>query len=83
MMMWLVLACLGENPYVRMLVDRYGASCKMCQRPFTIFKWRPGRGEGYRKTEVSQFTKLYVLFTLTDVVMVLVCLFRFVRLAPK
>eukprot|EP01039_Chlorochromonas_danica_P001077 gene1077-1167_t len=47
-------ACLGENPYVRMLVDRYGASCKMCQRPFTIFKWRPGRGEGYRKTEVCQ-----------------------------
>ena len=26
----------------------------MCERPYTIFKWRPGRGEGYRKTEVCQ-----------------------------
>lgn len=32
----------------------FGGNCKMCDRPFTIFRWRPGRGEGYRKTEVCQ-----------------------------
>jgi pre-mRNA-splicing factor RBM22/SLT11 len=32
----------------------YGGTCKMCERPFTLFKWRPGRGEGYKKTEVCQ-----------------------------
>lgn len=26
----------------------------MCDRPFSVFKWKPGRGEGYRKTEVCQ-----------------------------
>jgi hypothetical protein len=26
----------------------------MCDRPYSIFKWRPGRGEPYRKTEVCQ-----------------------------
>jgi hypothetical protein len=38
-----------------MLVDHYGSACKMCDRPFTVFKWRPGRGEGYKKTEVSLY----------------------------
>lgn len=37
-----------------MLIDRYGAACKMCDRPFTIFKWKPGRGFGYKKTEICQ-----------------------------
>jgi len=46
--------CLGENPFVRMLVDRLGGTCKMCDRAFTVFKWKPGRGEGFRKTEVCQ-----------------------------
>lgn len=32
----------------------YGGSCKMCDRPFTIFRWRPGRGEGFLKTEICQ-----------------------------
>lgn len=45
--------CLGDNPYVRMIVDHFSGSCKMCDRPFTVFKWKPGRGGGYRKTEVS------------------------------
>eukprot|EP01040_Poterioochromonas_malhamensis_P005941 gene5941-6387_t len=45
--------CLGDNPYLRMQVDKLGGSCKICDRPFTLFKWRPGR-EGYKKTEVCQ-----------------------------
>ena len=26
----------------------------MCDRPYTVFKWRPGRGQGYRQTQVCQ-----------------------------
>jgi len=26
----------------------------MCERPFTLFKWRPGRGDGYKMTQVCQ-----------------------------
>lgn len=47
-------SCLGENPYVRMLKDPMSAKCKMCENPFTVFKWRPGRGEGFKRTEVCQ-----------------------------
>lgn len=43
---------MGDNPYLRMQKIDYGGACKMCDRPYTMFKWRPGRGEGYRKTEV-------------------------------
>ncbi len=50
-------ACLGDNPYLRMQVDKLGGSCKICDRPFTLFKWRPGR-EGYKKTEVSLISHL-------------------------
>ena len=46
--------CLGDTPYVRMQKMTLAGQCKMCDRPFTVFKWRPGRGEGYRKTEVCQ-----------------------------
>jgi pre-mRNA-splicing factor RBM22/SLT11 len=46
--------CLGDTPYVRMQKNTLAGQCKMCDRPFTVFKWRPGRGEGYKKTEVCQ-----------------------------
>lgn len=45
--------CLGPNPLVRMLQDAWGRPCKVCERPFTTFRWRPaGAGTRYKTTQV-------------------------------
>jgi len=47
-------SCLGDNPYIRMMRGEYDKECKVCARPFTVFKWKPGSNARYKKTEICQ-----------------------------
>ena len=44
--------CLPDNPYVQMLKEDYGAECKVCTRPFTIFSWKADRTARRKRTSM-------------------------------
>jgi len=44
--------CLGESPFLRMTKEPHGKACKICERPFMVFRWRPGPKARFKKTEV-------------------------------
>ncbi|KAB8260313.1 hypothetical protein BDV32DRAFT_48338 [Aspergillus pseudonomiae] len=44
--------CLPDNPYVQMLKEDHGAECKICTRPFTIFRWKADRTARTKRTAI-------------------------------
>ena len=44
--------CLPDNPYVQMLKEDHGAECKLCTRPFTLFKWKADRTSRQKVTNI-------------------------------
>ena len=63
--------CLGDNPYIRMMKEKYGKECKICDRPFTTFRWCPGAKMRFKKTEVCQTcAKLVSTYLWTQIISV-------------
>ncbi|KAF2431210.1 pre-mRNA-splicing factor slt11 [Tothia fuscella] len=44
--------CLPENPYVQMLKEDHGAECKICSRPFTVFRFKADRTSRQKRTNI-------------------------------
>jgi pre-mRNA-splicing factor RBM22/SLT11 len=44
----------GDDPYVRMTKANAGASCKICERAFTMFRWKAGSKGRFKSTIVCQ-----------------------------
>lgn len=40
--------------YLLQTKEKYGKECKICARPFTVFRWCPGARMRFKKTEVCQ-----------------------------
>lgn len=78
--------CLGSNPFVKMQHTPLGGTCKMCVKPYKLFKWRPGRGESYRKTEVIEtFAMVQTELDTVDLLQPIetVMIIRFVAPVPR
>ncbi|KRX00169.1 hypothetical protein PPERSA_10668 [Pseudocohnilembus persalinus] len=46
--------CLGDNPYIKMMQQKHGDECRICQRPYTVFRWKAGTKGRFKRTEICQ-----------------------------
>ena len=46
--------CLGPNPMIRMTRQDHAKACKICERPFTVYRWKAGPTGRYKKTELCR-----------------------------
>lgn len=46
--------CLGDSPYINMQKFNLGKECRICTRPFTVFKWKAGTKGRFKRTEICQ-----------------------------
>ena len=44
--------CLPGDKYIKMVRERKGRACKLCDRPYDVYRWRADGGQRIRKTEV-------------------------------
>lgn len=46
--------CMGDNPYVRMMREKFGGACHVCERPHTKFRWKAGSAGRFKTTVICQ-----------------------------
>ncbi|ELP89606.1 pre-mRNA-splicing factor SLT11, putative [Entamoeba invadens IP1] len=44
--------CLPKEKYIKMVRCRKGAACKLCERPFDVYRWHMADSNRQKKTEI-------------------------------
>ncbi|GAM23978.1 hypothetical protein SAMD00019534_071530 [Acytostelium subglobosum LB1] len=50
--------CFGDSPYMNMIRAEFDKECKICSKPFTVFRWKAGTGGRFKKTEICKTCSL-------------------------